>query len=165
MPALNFPNNPSLNQIYTANNTTWQWNGSSWVRSNSGVQGVQGLQGIQGIQGVQGTTGDTYWIQTVSGIHTTTNVGIGTTTASSLYALDVHGDVRVTGVATFQNNLFVDGVLVAGAGGGGASIGDDVITRNLYASGVSTFFGAIVGSNATFSGDVTVGGKCKSFEI
>jgi hypothetical protein len=173
MPSLNFPNNPSLNQVYTANDTSWRWNGSSWVRTNTGIQGTQGVQGTQGIQGVQGTQGDSYWENTVSGINTTANVGISTTTADSSYALDVHGDTRITGIltgnvgylggqlevagiATFQNNVFINGAIVAGSGGGGASIGDDVVTRNLYSSGVSTFIGAISGSSASFTGDVTV---------
>ena len=32
MAALDFPSSPSLNQRYTANNATWQWNGSAWIR-------------------------------------------------------------------------------------------------------------------------------------
>lgn len=27
---INFPSNPTLNQLYTFNNRTWQWNGDSW---------------------------------------------------------------------------------------------------------------------------------------
>lgn len=29
--ALNFPLNPSVGQIYTVNNSSWQWNGTYWV--------------------------------------------------------------------------------------------------------------------------------------
>jgi hypothetical protein len=31
MAALDFPASPTLNQLYTANGNTWQWNGESWV--------------------------------------------------------------------------------------------------------------------------------------
>jgi hypothetical protein len=31
MAALDFPASPSLNDIYTANNQSWQWDGTSWV--------------------------------------------------------------------------------------------------------------------------------------
>lgn len=31
MPALNFPTSPALNDVYTANGTTWKWNGVSWL--------------------------------------------------------------------------------------------------------------------------------------
>ena len=59
--ALNFPNSPALNDIYEANGTRWQWDGSSWVRivsaGNQGFQGVQGATGAQGIQGAQGVQG------------------------------------------------------------------------------------------------------------
>ena len=205
MAALNFPNNPSLNQIYTANDTSWRWNGSSWVRVNLGTQGVQGTQGLQGILGVQGTASDTLWRQGPLGISTSENVGIATTAATA-FALDVYGNARVsgiltvgsssviingvnntvnvgtsatigttntflktslevTGVSTFQNNVFINGSLIAGAGGGGVSIGDDLITRNLYASGVSTFIGAIAANSATFSGNVTIGGTLKYEDV
>jgi hypothetical protein len=30
MAALNFPNSPSLNEIYTANGKSWRWDGYSW---------------------------------------------------------------------------------------------------------------------------------------
>ena len=61
MSALNFPNNPSVNDIYTANGTKWQWDGISWSRvvsaGNQGFQGEEGAQGAQGDQGAQGTQG------------------------------------------------------------------------------------------------------------
>lgn len=50
------------------------------------------------------TAGNNYWTQTPVGIHTLSNVGIGTTNSSS--ALTVLGDVSVTGVITTAN-LFV----------------------------------------------------------
>lgn len=31
MAALNFPSSPSINDIYTANNQSWKWDGTSWV--------------------------------------------------------------------------------------------------------------------------------------
>ena len=53
-----------------------------------------------------GGGGTGYWEQNATGIHTTSNVGIGTTTASS--ALTISGDVSVSGVitaTTFVGNL------------------------------------------------------------
>jgi len=29
--AINFPSGPTLNQQYTFNGRTWQWNGTAWV--------------------------------------------------------------------------------------------------------------------------------------
>ena len=179
---------------------------SAGPQGTTGVQGVQGVQGTQGIQGIQGVQGSRYWVSGVNGISTTANLGVSTTTASSIYALDVHGDARITGiltvgsssvvidgdnnsvhigsgvtitqtssyfdggftvagVGTFQSDLFIAGSLTAGSGGGGASIGDDIVTRNLYTNGISTFASQISGTTASFSGDVTVGGVLKYEDV
>lgn len=34
MPLLNFPTNPTLGQIYTIGNNSWEWNGVAWIRYN-----------------------------------------------------------------------------------------------------------------------------------
>ena len=39
--ALNFPDSPSVNDIFTSGSSRWQWDGSSWVRQGSaGAQGA-----------------------------------------------------------------------------------------------------------------------------
>ena len=35
MPTLNFPGNPTLNDIYTFNGRSWQWNGTAWQQLNA----------------------------------------------------------------------------------------------------------------------------------
>lgn len=42
MAALDFPASPTLNQIYTANGSSWMWNGTSWISVNpsSGASGA-----------------------------------------------------------------------------------------------------------------------------
>ena len=58
MAALNFPNNPALNDIYHANGSSWKWDGDRWRRiADPGAQGVIGAQGAQGAQGHQGVPG------------------------------------------------------------------------------------------------------------
>lgn len=37
MPTINFPSSPTLNDIHTQNNKSWQWNGTSWVALGSSV--------------------------------------------------------------------------------------------------------------------------------
>lgn len=59
---LDFPDSPSLNDIYQASGNQWIWNGSVWKRiPDPGAQGAlsnfQGTQGTQGIQNAQGTQG------------------------------------------------------------------------------------------------------------
>jgi len=39
MPAIDFPNSPSVNDTFTSGNTTWQYDGVSW----SLVQNVQSI--------------------------------------------------------------------------------------------------------------------------
>ena len=39
MATLNFPSNPTLNQQYTANGSTWTWDGVSWLAYNGNVTG------------------------------------------------------------------------------------------------------------------------------
>jgi len=89
-------------------------------------------------------------------LQTIGKVGIGTTNAQnhSLFVVgstNITGDINVGGASTFvgvgtfrdslyvQNQLYVGGVNVTG----GASIGEDITTRNLLASGISTFNGSI----------------------
>jgi hypothetical protein len=62
---LSFPQNPQVNQTYTAGGATWTWTGIAWKRAGTmaGLQGVQGIagSGTQGIQGTQGLMGLSQW--------------------------------------------------------------------------------------------------------
>ena len=77
MAAFDFPNSPSVNDTYSANGSTYTWNGTKWVRTSpsigaqgatgaggstgpsgaTGAQGATGATGAQGAQGHQGATG------------------------------------------------------------------------------------------------------------
>lgn len=37
MATLNFPSSPALNDLYTAGDTTWKWNGTAWAVISSGT--------------------------------------------------------------------------------------------------------------------------------
>ena len=56
------------------------------------------------------------------------SVGIGTTSPTADWTVDVHGDVRITGILSVGQ-------------GGGSEIGDDLVVRNIKATGISTFQG------------------------
>ena len=67
MPAIDFPNSPSVNDTHTVGNRVWKWNGTVWevVRSTvpyatgaTGPTGNTGSTGLTGVTGV-GTTGPT----------------------------------------------------------------------------------------------------------
>lgn len=61
---LNFPLNPTVGQLYTQGNFTWQYNGVQWIttvtlgfRGSTGAQGATGFQGSFGFQGSLGFQG------------------------------------------------------------------------------------------------------------
>ena len=56
------------------------------------------------------------------------SVGIGTTSPTADWTVDVHGDARVTGILTVGQS-------------GGSQIGDDLVVRNIKETGISTFQG------------------------
>ena len=63
--ALNFPQSPALNDVYTYNGWSWRWNGTSWVTNTlivgpSGPTGPLGPTGATGVQGPTGAQGDRY---------------------------------------------------------------------------------------------------------
>lgn len=54
--AIDFPNSPAVNDIFTVGNIRWIWTGTTWKLKESGVIGLQGTTGL-GIQGIQGNLG------------------------------------------------------------------------------------------------------------
>ncbi len=66
MAAIDFPNSPSLNEIFTVGDNSWKWNGTTWnvVRIATGATGPTGPTGATGATGptgagVAGATGAT----------------------------------------------------------------------------------------------------------
>lgn len=53
---LNFPDSPSLNQIYTSGSSSWIWDGTVW-KTYSSTTILQGLDGATGATGATGPTG------------------------------------------------------------------------------------------------------------
>jgi hypothetical protein len=84
------------------------------ITAGSGISINQSTGNVT-ITSIGGGGGTTYWESTASGIHTTSNVGIGTTNATS--ELTVQGNVEVTnlsvtGISTFSSRYVVDADLV-----------------------------------------------------
>lgn len=46
---IDFPNSPTLNQLFTVNDQTWRWDGSVWrINEAQGIQGPTGPTGVGG---------------------------------------------------------------------------------------------------------------------
>lgn len=54
--AVDFPNSPTVGQIYSANGVTRRWDGTTWSIVPVTIQGVTGATGLQGLQGPSGIT-------------------------------------------------------------------------------------------------------------
>ena len=57
--SINFPDAPTLNQVFTVGTRTWIWNGSIWISVAAGFTGSIGFTGSAGFTGSQGVTGFT----------------------------------------------------------------------------------------------------------
>jgi len=57
--AIDFPNSPSINDVFTVGSTSWTWNGATWnvVRIPTGATGPSGPSGPSGSTGPSGATG------------------------------------------------------------------------------------------------------------
>jgi len=180
---INFPSSPLLNQIYSYNNFSWQWNGSAWIvysaaltinaatggtySSSTGIITLSGTGTLGTISGITaGGGGTTFTGGTVSGATRFTN-GLTANTISATTYYNLPKDIYVTGgtyssgTATFKNNsggtFTVTGFTTGGGGGNPISVYDESsfppITSNLLSL---NFVGA--GVNATSDGfdNVTV---------
>jgi hypothetical protein len=75
MPAIDFPNSPSVNDTHTVGNRVWKWNGTVWevVRStvpySTGATGATGSTGPTGAAGailaINNDTGTAYTLQAI----------------------------------------------------------------------------------------------------
>ena len=76
MAALNFPASPSIDDLYTANGSTWKWDGTSWNVVPANVL----LANLGDVSITSVTTGDllqydgTDWVNTVGDLNTTATV-------------------------------------------------------------------------------------------
>jgi hypothetical protein len=59
VPAIDFPNSPSVNDLHTVGNRVWKWNGTSWDAVRNSVPYETGATGPTGSTGAVGQTGST----------------------------------------------------------------------------------------------------------
>ena len=122
----------------TGTNKLLIYDGAKWVGIASTALGSGGAVGAAGT-----------WAVTSAGIHTTKNVGVGTT-ARSDFALYVGGDQYVDGNITIGGTITYEDVKnVDSLGIVTARTGVDVLAGGINVTGVSTF-----NSDVNFAGDI-----------
>lgn len=57
MTAIDFPNSPTVGQLFTVGETTWEWTGVLWEGSSVAIPGPQGPTGPTGATGSTGPAG------------------------------------------------------------------------------------------------------------
>ena len=97
--AINFPSSPTLNQISQVGSNYYIWDGSAWVGYSTSFSS---------------SGSSSQFVTTAAGIHTLSNVGIGTTNPTS--KLTVTGNVLVSGVSTLTSNVSVGGTISINGG-------------------------------------------------
>jgi len=160
--AINFPNSPTLNAIYSYNGRTWTWDGSAWTLVNVAQIGIITVTG--------GGGGESYWAQSTLGIHTRSNVGIATTnptqvfqvgTGSSVIVIDRQGDLGIGTTNPSQPFQVGSGSsIIVIDGQGDLGIGTTNPSTKLQVQGDANISGVLTVSNGFVSGaPVTLTGQ------
>jgi hypothetical protein len=54
MTAIDFPNSPTIGQLFTVGDITWEWTGTTWIGQGTPVPGPAGADGAAGVAGPAG---------------------------------------------------------------------------------------------------------------
>jgi len=116
MTTVNFPANPTLNQVYTFGTKKWIWNGRAWQASSvttgytgsvgfTGSQGAPGEAAAIGYTGSQGYTGSSG----TNGTNGTSVTIVGTVASSANLPNPYNGDIGDGYITADTGNLWVWG--------------------------------------------------------
>ena len=151
--AIDFPNSPSVNQVFTSGSKSWIWNGTSWAgNNNAGFVGSQGYAGSLGYSGSIGYTGST---PAIGGANTqvqfNSSGSLGgssslTWNGTTLTAGNISssGTLAVTGATTQTGVLNLNSVMVEAYSN--VSISTNTLTLNLSTAGI---FNVTLNANIT----------------
>ncbi len=107
MPAVNFPDNPTVNQTFTVGDRTWKWTGTTWDAEVTlqivGEQGPVGPQGPAGPQGPQGETPVVAYTHVQNAVSYIWNITHNLGFKPNVSALNSAGD-NVEGDISYINN-------------------------------------------------------------
>lgn len=151
--AIDFPNSPTVGQIYTSGDKSWIWDGTVWKAYGASlsptVLKVDSTNSRVGINNQSPATAlDITGALTVSGDVTvdtstlkvdSTNNRVGVVNASPAYALDVTGDInassalRIAGTNIGASQTFTP--TIVGNGGGSVTISNGTLTGTYFRIG------------------------------
>ena len=124
---LDYPLNPSLNQVYTISGRTWVWDGLAWSLTDVGAVGATGSTGVTGATGPEG--GPTFAV-TNSGASAYSILGSNNPTLNLIRGFTYYFNVTATG-----HPFWIKTAQVTGTG----STYDTGVTNNGTQSGVIKF--------------------------
>ncbi len=157
--AINYPANPTLNDVFTVGNTTWQWDGTAWnVTSSANAANIFAT--------VQGDTGQT----TADGVADTLilagGTDIGTSVVGDTVTINFTGEAGGGAGDVFKNIISDDGTAVASGNDdsltilGGTNISTEIttdtsnLTVNMDAFSIDFLSDVDTSSSAPTSGQV-----------
>lgn len=128
MAVLNFPANPTLNQVYSFNGKTWIWNGQGWALDKSGA--INGIV-IGNVVPAAGT------FTTVTANTITTNFLNIPGVLTAEHGIETQGYISATGNITTSNTVYASGVTASGniVGGNLFTAGNITTTHYLFGNG------------------------------
>jgi hypothetical protein len=119
MPAIDFPNSPSVNDTHTVGNRIWKWNGTTWdvlrssVPYSTGATGPTGAVGNTGATGLTGATGATGLTGVTGPTGTSTLTRYKYTAATGATGVSGADDNAITLAYTAgKEQLYLNGVLL-----------------------------------------------------
>jgi hypothetical protein len=143
MPAVDFPNSPSVDQTFSVGDRTWKWTGTTWdaVVGPVGVA-AGGTQG-QVLTKVGNTNYTTTWANTVSSVIGGTGLTGGTITTTGTLAVDsavipyLTASQTFTGTQTMVAGTANSATLIIKGAGGTANILQVMSSANVVVAGIS----------------------------
>lgn len=170
MSSLNFPTNPTIGQIHTVGVNSWQWNGSAWIKIDTGDKSFGSLTLTSATQATSPTTG----ALVVAG-----GVGIGgdlyvagtfyaggdavLTTSSFAYSVNEGSDIQInlsssTGALIFSNVSTLQSVTGRGNVTSNQIIISNTVTSTSSNSGALVIAGGVgIGNNLTVQNNISGG--------
>ncbi len=108
--AIDFPNSPSVNDVFTVGNKSWTWDGVTWKSVAATSANLAGLSSVSIASPQVGHTlkwDGTQWVNQTPAAHDTDDVAEG---SSNLYYTDARADARIaaadTGDLSEGSNLY-----------------------------------------------------------